>query len=240
MDEKKIVADAFNDMAPNYEAIVDGELKRFWGWHYSDFVDELLSHLPAAFEGKILDVATGTAVIPRKIINSQQSPEHIFGLDLTMGMLRSGAQQITDLGKTREISLTNGNAMQMPYQDNTFDLLICGLATHHMDVHVMLAEMNRIIKPGGKLLLVDVGAGTLWKIPIYSQLIQLSTLIYFTLQEGYSRARAEMHALPNIHTQTEWENILEEEEFGNISIKKLWRKFFWIPNPLIIQADKHQ
>jgi demethylmenaquinone methyltransferase/2-methoxy-6-polyprenyl-1,4-benzoquinol methylase len=238
MDQKKIVADAFNDMAPNYEAIVDGELKRFWGWHYDDFVNELLSHLPTPATGKILDVATGTAVIPRKLISLQQSPEHIFGLDLTMGMLQSGSQKIAKLGKAHEISLTNGNAMQMPYQDNTFDILICGLATHHMDVHVMLAEMNRIIKPGGKLLLVDVGAGILWKIPIYHQLIQLSTLVYFTIQEGFSRARAEMSALPNIHTHKEWKTILEEEGFENISIKKLWRKFFWIPNPLIIQAKK--
>ncbi len=103
----------------------------------------------------------------------------------------------------------------------------------------MLAEMNRILKPEGTLLLADVGAGMLWKLPVYRQLIQLSTLIYFTIIEGYSRARAEMTALPNILTQEKWSHVLVEEGFGSILITKLWRKFFWIPNPMVIQAKKN-
>ena len=239
MKEEKIVAKAFKEMAPNYEAIVDGELRKFWGWRYDDFVEVLITHLPENITGTILDVATGTAVIPRKLVSKQFPFLHIFGLDLTMGMLRSGFSKVSEMEAGNIISLTNGNAMQMPYSDNTFDLVICCLATHHMSIHVMLAEMNRILKPEGTLLLADVGAGMLWKLPVYRQLIQLSTLIYFTIIEGFSRAHAEMTALPNILTQEKWSHVLVEEGFGSILITKLWRKFFWIPNPMVIQAKKN-
>ena len=42
MKEKQLVHKAFTELAPRYEAVVDGELNTFWGWSYQDFVDQLV------------------------------------------------------------------------------------------------------------------------------------------------------------------------------------------------------
>ena len=42
MIESDAIIDAFSEIAPRYEEVVDGELRRFWGWSYARFVDRLL------------------------------------------------------------------------------------------------------------------------------------------------------------------------------------------------------
>ena len=43
MDSNKAIAEAFTELAPRYEKVVDQELRRIWGWSYKEFVDQLLS-----------------------------------------------------------------------------------------------------------------------------------------------------------------------------------------------------
>ncbi len=42
MTDKDVIIDAFTELAPNYEKVVDAELRRFWGWSYESFVDRLI------------------------------------------------------------------------------------------------------------------------------------------------------------------------------------------------------
>lgn len=239
MDTATITAQAFNEMAVNYEAIVDGELRRFWGWRYDDFVEAFLQDIPAQSFESVLDIATGTVVIPRKLIQQKREIDALFGLDLTMGMLRSGQKQLLQQGAAPDrVHLMNANALAMPYEDGSFDLVICCLATHHMGTSQMLSEMNRVLKPGGLLLLADVCAAPYWRWKLYRPLIDAFTLAYFTLVESIARAKAEMASFPNILTPQEWEEVLEKHGFTQVLIRKLHRKFFWIPNPVIIKAKK--
>ncbi|NSW53803.1 MAG: methyltransferase domain-containing protein [Anaerolineae bacterium] len=238
-DTAQITAEAFNQMASfDYEAIVDGELKRFWGWSYHDFVDTFLGQVPQRAFDRILDVATGTSVIPRKLIESRIVGQVIFGLDLTMGMLQSGKHKIAAMDADWQVQLTNANALAMPYPAESFDLVLCCLATHHMGTDPMLAEMRRILKPGGVLMLADVSAAKYWRWWFYKPVINLFTLVYFTLVESLARARAEMASFPNILTQAEWRDRLAQYGFSSVNIIRLTRKFFWIPNPVIIQSTK--
>ena len=81
MSDKQVITDAFTELAPRYEGVVDKELKRFWGWGYDDFVDNMIEMMPLQTAQKILDVATGTAVIPLKLIQRDISAEQVVGLD---------------------------------------------------------------------------------------------------------------------------------------------------------------
>ncbi len=218
--------------------VVDGELKRFWGWSYDGFIENLINMSNIQDEDVVLDVATGTAVIPRKLIKKGKTNGQIIGLDITLAMLNKASQMIETTGPNTMIKLTCGSAMSMPYKEGLFDAIICGLATHHLDVPVVLGEMKRVLKVGGKLTIADVGGSTSWRLPVISQLIRLATFFYFLPKEGYARARSEASALANVYTANEWKEKLEEQGFNNIVTLNLPTSHFWSPSPLVIRAEK--
>jgi ubiquinone/menaquinone biosynthesis C-methylase UbiE len=236
---EEFVTEAFQEMAPDYEKKVDGELRRFWGISYGEFVDSLMNHFTPSPDDIILDVATGTCVIPRSIIKKIQSPPRIVGLDLTREMLKYGLKKLNPASTNFLPALVNANAMQMPFSSKSFNWIICGLATHHMNPPIMLAEMHRVLQNGGNLLLADVGGADNWSNPIVKWIIGLFTVIYFSIVESFSRAQAELSALPNIYTIEQWKHQLNNAGFSEIEITSMNSRFFWIPKPLIIQAKKN-
>ena len=67
MEEKETIVEAFTELAPRYEYIVDKELQKFWGWSYQSFIDNLIASTPTSSGDRILDIATGTNINPPKI-----------------------------------------------------------------------------------------------------------------------------------------------------------------------------
>ncbi len=238
MSEKQAIIDAFTDLAPRYESVVDGELQRFWGWSYQGFIEDLIALTPLDEDDIILDVATGTSVIPLKLAAQGKVKGHIVGLDITLAMLKQGKQKIVGSTGPTHISLSCGSAMAMPYKNGYFDVILCGLASHHMEVPVVLAEMQRVLRAGGKLTIADVGGSAVWRWPIINFLIRLATFLYFLPGEGAARARSESNALSNVLTREEWEHTLAELGFDKINVTQLPKNHFWVPAPLVIRADK--
>ncbi len=236
MGEKNVIIEAFTELSPRYEQVVDGELKKFWGWSYDGFIENLIDSCHIKDEDIILDVATGTAVIPRKLLGRGKTKGKIFGLDITLAMLDQAAQKIKANGATTIIELTCGSAMAMPFQDGFFDIIICGLATHHLDVPVVLGEMKRVLKENGRLTIADVGGSAAWRLPVISHLIRLATFFYFLPKEGFARAFSEAKALANVYTASEWKEKLAGLGFKDITTLKLPSSHFWSPSPLVIGA----
>lgn len=238
MKENRSVQEAFSEMAPRYEEVVDGELQTFWGWKYQDFLDQLVIHTPIEDNWRILDVATGTSVIPRKIINADHKNIRIMGLDINETMLQAGRAKIHPRHLNQEISLTCGDAMLLPYQDNSFDLLVSGLASHHMDIPVMLTEMRRVLKPGGQLSIIDVGTSPFWELPIMRGFARIFAFTYFLIKENLTRAWAEVNSAVNLRTPEGWDQDLITAGFEQVEITKLASKYRWAPEPLSIRSIK--
>lgn len=237
MEEKTAIKEAFTELAPRYEKTVDNELQNFWGLSYYDFIDTLINKTKTNPGEKILDVATGTCLIPRRLVENQRNV-NISGIDITFDMLKNGKEKIKKIGANSFISLTTGDAMLMPFRSNIFDVVMCGLATHHMDVPKLLHEIFRILKPDGRFSLGDVGGSKLWKFPLIQFFIKILAFFYFLFTENVDRAWAEAKAVTNVQTAESWEEILSESGYSNIKIQKLQSKKFWVPAPLIIQAQK--
>jgi ubiquinone/menaquinone biosynthesis C-methylase UbiE len=239
MSDKRLIIEAFTELAPRYERVVDRELQKFWGWSYEGFIENLINVTPFREADLILDVATGTAVIPLKLTHRGKAEGAIVGLDITLAMLEKAKQKINSNGRTSCISLACGSAMAMPFRNGLFDVIVCGLATHHLDVPVVLAEMHRVLKDSGKLTIADVGGASAWRLPMINALIRIATFLYFLPKEGYARARSEAGALSNVYTGKEWKEQLAESGFDNIKIVRLPTSHFWSPSPLVIRADKN-
>ncbi len=238
MSEKQAIIEAFTELAPRYEQVVNSELQRFWGWSYDGFIENLIEMTQIDPEDIVLDVATGTSVIPIKLCDQGKFVGKIIGLDITLAMLKKGLNKIVSNNRQAHISLTCGSAMTMPFKEVYFDVIVCGLASHHLDVPVVLAEMQRVLKEGGKLTIADVGGSRFWRLPVISTLIRLGTFLYFLPSEGFARAISESRALSNVLTGEEWQKKLAESGFIKIDITLLTKSHFWAPAPLVMRAAK--
>jgi ubiquinone/menaquinone biosynthesis C-methylase UbiE len=217
---------------------VDSELKRFWGWSYDGFIENLIEMTAFCPEDVVLDVATGTGVIPLKLAARGKKAGQIVGLDITLAMLHKAARKKETSAPTAPIDLTCASAMGMPYRAGAFDVIVCGLATHHLDVPLVLSEMHRVLKPGGRLTIADVGGCAAWRNPPVKQLIKTATFLYFLPKEGYARARSEASALNHVYTGKEWKEELEAIGYQKITIVELPASHTWSPTPLVIRAVK--
>jgi len=240
MNEQETIIDAFTELAPRYEGVVDKELQKFWGWSYKGFINLLINQTPINEHDVVLDVATGTGVIPLKLTEDEKNGLQIIGLDITEAMLRRGKKKIEENNLTSLIRLTCGDAMKMPFNQLSFDMVICGLAVHHMDVDLLLSEMERILKFGGRISIADVGGSAFWRLPVIRTILMAAAFSYFLITENAARAWAEASALPHIRTSEEWHSILANLGFSSINIYKLPSKYKWIPEPLFIHAVKNQ
>ena len=238
MSDQHTIIEAFTELAPRYERTVDAELNLFWGWNYEGFVNFVIEQIPIKDRDVILDIATGTAVIPLELMQERKLGSSIVGLDITEEMLKRGNQKIKESNLTSSIRLICGNAMKMPFSQNSFDVAICALATHHMDVPLLISEMARVLQPGGRISVADVSGAAIWRNPFIRSILKFGAFIFYLFAENYTRAMAESNTIPNIRTAEEWRNFLEALGFSSISIKKFPAKYKRIPAPLLINAIK--
>jgi ubiquinone/menaquinone biosynthesis C-methylase UbiE len=115
----------------------------------------LQSHGPCR-GGEILDVGTGTARIP--IALCQADPRaRVLGIDLAEHMLRLGRENVEQAEFSPRIRLVLGDAKLLKLADGTFEAVVSNSIVHHIpEPGPALAEMVRLVAPGGTLFIRDL------------------------------------------------------------------------------------
>ncbi|REE94274.1 demethylmenaquinone methyltransferase/2-methoxy-6-polyprenyl-1,4-benzoquinol methylase [Paenibacillus taihuensis] len=86
----------------------------------------------------------------------------IVGLDFSQNMLEVGKQKVKHEGLDHQISLVQGNAMALPFEDNRFDYATIGFGLRNVpDLEQVLREMMRVVKPGGQVVCLEMSKPTL-------------------------------------------------------------------------------
>jgi ubiquinone/menaquinone biosynthesis C-methylase UbiE len=238
MSGNDVVIEAFTELAPRYVETVDRELRQFWGLSYEKFVDRLIEVAPVNEGDVVLDVATGTALIPLKLVDNVGDKGRVVGLDITPAMLKHGRKNVEAAGSSSRINLVCASAMAMPFVEGVFDIVICGLGMHHMDVSQVLFEMKRVLKEGGHFIIACVGVPAFWRSFWGNALIKTMALLYKVTHRS-ARAQAEVAAVLNIHTAGEWHTILSDFGFTKIEITAVCQTHrFWHPDALTLRAVK--
>ncbi len=123
----------------------------------------------------ILEVAVGTGLMFRELV--QRNPQGVNrGLDLTPAMLNKARKKIAPL-ELRDTELTQGSAFALPYADASFDLLVNNYMFDLMpeaDFLPLLAEFRRVLKPGGRLLLINMTQAQRWYQGFWQRVYQLN------------------------------------------------------------------
>lgn len=116
----------------------------------------LVSSLSAVPEGLFLDLATGTFDVSLAL--SKAYPGRlILGADLCLPMLRRGLHKITR--QSGRIAALNADAYQLPLADNSVAAITVSFGLRNMLPHLpALAEMYRVLKPGGRLSVLEFGS----------------------------------------------------------------------------------
>jgi demethylmenaquinone methyltransferase / 2-methoxy-6-polyprenyl-1,4-benzoquinol methylase len=109
---------------------------------------EMVDHITAPPGGVVLDVASGTAGVAIRL--ASMTGARVVGTDLTETMLRRGASNLRRDGLSDRVRLLVGRAEQLPFADETFDALtFTYLLRYVADPEATVAEMARVVKPGG-------------------------------------------------------------------------------------------
>jgi demethylmenaquinone methyltransferase/2-methoxy-6-polyprenyl-1,4-benzoquinol methylase len=114
-------------------------------------------------EGVILDVASGTAGVALQL--AERSRARVVGVDLTEEMLRQGQRRVAAAGMSDRIRLVAGRAERLPFPDRHFDALtFTYLLRYVQDPQATLAELARVLRPGGTMASLEFAApdGPVW------------------------------------------------------------------------------
>lgn len=113
----------------------------------------MLEDLPVSPDAAVLDVATGTGEFARALSPMVGS---VVGLDATDAMMEQGTSFIQQAG-IDNISFKKGVAEDIPFESGAFDIVASRYAFHHFaDPKPVIAEMVRVCKPGGHIIIVDI------------------------------------------------------------------------------------
>jgi len=100
--------------------------------------------------GDVLEVAVGTGLN----LHAYPPDVRLTGIDLSEGMLALARARASDLG--RDVELRQGDAHALPFTDAVFDTVVCTFGLCAIpDIDAALDEMTRVLRPDGKLILVD-------------------------------------------------------------------------------------
>jgi len=121
--------------------------------------------------GKGLDVCCGTGMLALEQAKVVGLNGRVVGLDFCENMLAKAALNIRRTRYSGVIELVKGNAVNLPFPDNTFDCATIGFALRNVpDIKKTIDEMRRVVKPGGRVVSLELARPG---APVFKQLYYL-------------------------------------------------------------------
>ncbi len=148
--KKEEVAQMFDNISSNYD---------FLNHFLSLGIDKLwrkkaVKQLRNSNSEIILDLATGTGDFA--IASLALKPKKIIGMDISAGMLEVGKKKMKKRAFDHIIEMQLGDSENMPFEDASFDAITVGFGVRNYEnLEKGLAEMLRVLKPGGKAVILE-------------------------------------------------------------------------------------
>ena len=152
-DEKAgLVRGVFDSVAGRYDLMNDlmsGGLHRLWKRFTVNEADARPGHT-------ILDLAGGTGDLAREFSRRVGGTGHVVLADINRAMLEQGRRRLVDAGVAGNLSIAQVDAENLPFADNSFDRIAIAFGLRNVTrKDAALASMQRVLKPGGKLLILE-------------------------------------------------------------------------------------
>jgi len=142
-------------MSRDLDALTSSTLKHlrehWWDDAFTSFLEETLKPRPGK---RILDVGCGTGTAEISLARLRLSQMHLFGVDLVTERLREA--HAATRGINVRVGYAAADACRLPFAANSFDSTYCVAVLQHIrDLAGTLAEIARVTRPGGRVLIVE-------------------------------------------------------------------------------------
>jgi demethylmenaquinone methyltransferase / 2-methoxy-6-polyprenyl-1,4-benzoquinol methylase len=151
-DKADLVKGVFDSVASRYDIMNDlmsGGMHRLW----KRFT---VQHANARPGQVILDLAGGTGDLAREFARIVGERGQVVLADINAAMLEHGRRRLVDAGIAGNVELAQVDAETLPFADNSFDRISIAFGLRNItNKEGALAEMHRVLKPGGKVLILE-------------------------------------------------------------------------------------
>ncbi|WP_079509557.1 demethylmenaquinone methyltransferase [Mesobacillus jeotgali] len=182
-----------------------------------------------------LDVCCGTADWTIALAEAVGKDGKVTGLDFSQNMLKIGEEKIQARGLD-QATLIHGNAMELPFEDNSFDYVTIGFGLRNVpDYNQVLREMHRVLKPGGMAVCLETSQPTMpgfkqvyrlyfrFIMPMFGKLFAKSYDEYSWLQES-AKDFPGMKELAKMFSNAGFENVEYKPYSGGVAAVHIGRK----------------
>lgn len=170
----------------------------------------------------ILDLGSGTGFLSREIAKMSKD---VYALDISQAMINK-MKILNKKYKINNLYPLKGDAHNLPFMENTFDLIFTRLTLHHFkDIDLVLKEIKRVLKKNGELIIVDI--------------VSSENSTNFDLENAFNKIRDVSHN--KFFRINEIKKKLKEFKFSNLKVEawKEKREFDeWISLAKFKDSDK--
>ncbi len=165
--EKSRVSEIYRRLAPSYD---------LWAWLTESKARDLCLEMAAIQNGEaVLEVAAGTGLAFERILRSNPSGRN-EGIDLTEAMLMRADRRAAKTGLDN-YRLRVGDAYKLDFPDDSFDVLINNYMFDllpQQDFLTVLEEFKRVLRPGGRLAMVNMTKGERWFNGVWDRIYRIN------------------------------------------------------------------
>ncbi|MGM0564652.1 MAG: bifunctional demethylmenaquinone methyltransferase/2-methoxy-6-polyprenyl-1,4-benzoquinol methylase UbiE [Pseudomonadota bacterium] len=151
------VAEVFHSVAGKYDVMNDlmsMGVHRLWKRYTIDISGVRPGHV-------VLDLAGGTGDLAKAFSKKVGDKGHVVLSDINASMLGEGRSRMMDAGVSNNMSFVQANAEALPFADNTFNCITIAFGLRNVtDKDAALRSMYRVLKPGGRLLILEFSRPT--------------------------------------------------------------------------------
>jgi len=137
--------------SPDTDKVFAGSMPKVYNAYmvpliFEPYAVDLVNRLAARSLANVLEIAAGTGVVTRRLVSALPESVSIVATDLNQAML----DQASEVGTTRPVEWRQADAMQLPFEDSTFDAVVCQFgAMFFPDRSKAYSEVRRVLRPGG-------------------------------------------------------------------------------------------
>jgi len=158
------VKDVFDSVSNNYDVMNDlmsAGLHRLWKKHTIEKASVKKGY-------QVLDLAGGTGDLAKAFTKQVGNSGHVVLADINLSMLEEGRARLIDAGASNNLSIIQLNAENLPFHDNSFDLITIAFGLRNVtNKQQALNSIYKTLKPGGKLLILEFSKPMSVIQPIY-------------------------------------------------------------------------
>lgn len=220
--KKKQIKNMFDNIAPKYDFLnhfLSLGIDKIWRRRAIGLLKDLK-------DPRILDIATGTGDLA--IASLRLKPQSVVGLDLSPQMLKVGEEKIQKKKLDHIISMVEGDSENLPFNDEEFDAAMVAFGVRNFEnLNAGLLEINRVLKPGGKFMVLEFSNPTAFPI---KQLFKFYSSTILPWWGGLlSKDKAAYTYLPaSVAAFPEGQAFVNELEKAGFTSLRVWKQTFGV------------